>query len=145
MAEFYRFEIQKEILRLLRAGPFYKVNYDATTKAPTTDEVHVTPEVVVNEVSSGFDNAVLNKREHAMERTGWQFQAMVGFNCEVIAEAFERSVTRPIPKLPRDASVGRPQQVDIRLISAAYEHPVQQDGSSGSRISYVFEARLSPI
>lgn len=146
MAEFYRTEIQKALRALIVAGPFYPVAYNSDTKEPIVTEVHQAPSaVVLNEVSANFGEAILNRREHALERTAWQFQAFVHFDQEVLCEVFERTVCRPIPKLARASSVGRSQQVEFRLLNVAYEHPTQQDGSSGTRCSYIFEARLSPI
>lgn len=150
--EFYRTEVQKALRALIVAGPFYAVDYDATTKVPTvtvSDPInvndHITPSsVVVNEVSATFAEAELQRRHMAFDRAVWQFQARVGFDQEVLLERFEAAVINPVPVVVRSAAVGRTRQVDLRLVNAEYAHPTQQEGHTGTNVTYTFEARLTP-
>lgn len=151
--KFYRIEAQKKIRELCDEGPFFRVNYDTTTREPSvvvstpinnvTD--HVAPAgVEVNEISSGFGEAMNRRGGVSLDRTTWQFQVMVEFNCEVLLERFEQAITARAPIVPRDPQNGLDKQITLRLTQAGYQHPTRQEGSTGTRASYVFEAQISP-
>lgn len=147
MAKYYRTEIQKKISALLTAGPFLQVTYDPTTRVPSVGAVAVAPSaIVVNEVSSSFDDATNHGRTHALDRVTWVFSAMVAFDVEVLLEGFEHAITTRTPLIEREIAEGITRQVEIRLVAAAaYEHPTEQGSTSGTQVVYTFEARLTRL
>lgn len=143
---FDRLQIQNLVRSTIVAGAFYAVSQNPTTRLVSADtSATVTPSsVVVNEIASDFRDAENYRRSLARERSGWEFQALVDFDREVIAEKFEEAWNATPPRLARDIANGRPFDVWLFLTRANYGHPTQQESSQGSHINYTIEARLTP-
>lgn len=142
---FDRIRIQNKLVELAKAGPFYPVSYANGDSSANTAQTVAPSSAIANEVSASFSQAVRNRMRDMRERTEWQFQLLIGFDQEVVCEAFERALTDNPVKLLRDPNNSLKQQVTLELRDAEYRHPVQQEGRTGTFVTYTFEARLSPL
>ena len=142
-----RTRIQNKLIEIGQQGAYYPVSYDTETKLASVDQAQpIEPsEVLCNEISANFGLPQRKRTHYRRERLGWRFELIIGFHCEVTFEAFEDSLLEDPPVLPRDPSCGHDRQVILELVEAPnYVHPYQQSSSAGSRVTLVFDARLSP-
>lgn len=143
-----KIRVQNALIALGQAGPFYAVSYDKDTKLATEIDVLVDPavapaHVAANETSSAFAEDVRYGRSYRWARSGWTWQLACHFNQEVTGWRAEEEWRSSPPILARDEANGLTHQVTLLLQSASYEHPIKQGPHSGSRFTFIFEARLS--
>lgn len=145
MATQYRLRIQNALAALAAvADMFFPVTYNVSTGVATKGASAVEPVAVhTNELRSEFEDTRVSKSTFARERTSWLFNLVVSFNQEVTGEDFESAVSASPPYVARDSD--HSQQIRLLLQNSNYEHPPQQDPESGSRLTFTFEAQLSPI
>jgi hypothetical protein len=92
-----------------------------------------------NEVSAEFFDDVRLGRRLARRRSKWVFELKLEFPSEITGELFEDDFLDPVRSLPRDSEKGL-LHVLLYLVDAEYNHPPQQNPSSGSKVTYTFEA-----
>lgn len=138
-----RLRIQQALVALVNGREFPYVSYESSG-APAQvdpDENTVTPltPILCNEIESAFGDDENNGRQIAQVRSAWQFALRMKFNREVLLELFEDSVMDNPPTIAKDDALGLPF-VRLRIVSQRVEHPVQQQGASGTIVEYIFEA-----
>jgi hypothetical protein len=140
--------VHNAIVEALQQGIFLPVTYDPTTKlmsVPTDEEDAVPPSsLAANELTCLFGLPERNRRERIMERGTWRWQVIVKFDREVVLEVFEESLVAAPILVARDPSKSL-RQITLQLIDAEYVHPPKQSPSSGTQVTYTFEARLGPV
>lgn len=134
------------LLEAARAGEFYIVERNPNTGYTSTglSVKAESIEALTNEIFADFDTARRHRRTFMDERQTWTWQLILGFNREVNLTQFERSLTDRPRVIPRDVSLGFPQ-VTLRLRETLYDHPVQQEGSQGTRAVLTFRADVAPV
>lgn len=140
--------IHNAIVDAIQSGVFLPVTYDPATKlmeVPTDEEDAVPPaSFAANDLTCVFGLPERNRRERIMERGSWRWQVIVQFDREVVAEPFEETLLASPILLAKDTNRGL-RQIIINLIDADYIHPPKQNPSSGTQVTYTFEARLGPV
>ena len=138
--------IQQRLHTEAAAGPFYAVATNVETKLKTVDDsVAITPaSVIAEEASSAFGTPSLNRRTNRSERRSWRWQVACRFNQEVTVEAISKRLIASNIILPRDAANDL-EQVTLKLLDADPFHPPQQNPSTGTQVTFTFEAELSPV
>lgn len=142
-----KIHVQRELIRLVRGGKFYAVTYDRTTNEPHDVDASVggdpvTPPVSVqaNEIEGAFVVDPRHRRGRILTRSGWTFLVTAQFKSEVTSYVAEEEWALDPPILKVTNAAG---QVTLDLLRVGYDHPTRQQSNSGSRITFVFEARLS--
>jgi len=136
--------IQNALHAAVLGGTYHEVVVDANTGLwDVVTTATVSPgEVYVFPLRSGFSLDAAQTRKHlAVDRETWTWQAIACFAVFVSVEAFEQAMSVPI-RLSRGVNQ---RQVTLMLREAVYEHPVDQEPNTGSRVVFTFEARLSPV
>ena len=138
--------IQQRLHTEATAGPFYALATNVETKLKTIDDtVAIVPaSVIAEEASSAFGKPSRNRRENRSERRSWRWQVACRFNQEVTVEAAEKRLIAANILLPRDATNDL-EQVTLKLLDADPFHPPQQSPSTGTQVTFTFEAELSPV
>lgn len=77
------------------------------------------------------------------ERSEWQWQAVVHFDHQVDLTSFENGLLENPLFIPRSETESG-EQVTVRLLERLQELPVQRQASHGTRVTYRFQADLSP-
>lgn len=77
------------------------------------------------------------------ERTTWIWIALVHFDKQVNLDGFEEVLLRNPIVISRDEELD--QQINVSLLDAEYQHPPEQESSNGTRVTYRFQADLSPL
>lgn len=139
--------IQNELISLAKAGDFYAVNYDPTTKLaldidPETDDKIVPASVLCNEIHSSFEMDTRNGRRHSLARNSWIFDLMIGFHQEVNLEFFENSLIDPTILIPADPANDLPQ-VRLLLDHVSPDHPQTQEAPKGTKAVLTFATLMS--
>lgn len=138
--------IQQRLLTEALAGPFYAISTDVETKLKSVDDaVAIEPASVhAEEDTTSFGTPSRNRRTNRSERRNWRWQVACRFNQEVTTEAIEKRLIATNIILPRD-SVNDLEQVTLKLLDADPFHPPQQNPSTGTQVTFTFEAELSPV
>lgn len=139
--------IQNALRDLIQAGEFYPVVYDTSGVASTATAVApIAPSggVTVHELSSQVGEPRRNRQTYRQERRNWRWRAIASFSLAVTADVFEQWLLENTPRIERDVDNGL-EQVHLRLVSVDYRHPPQHSSSSGSQVTFTFEAVLSPV
>lgn len=138
--------IQQRLHTEATTGPFYAITTDVETKLKTVDDsVAIAPaSVIAEEDTTSFGTPIRNRRENRSERRNWRWRVACRFNQEVTAEAIEKRLISTNIILPRD-SVNDLEQVTLKLLEADPFHPPQQSPSTGTQVTFTFEAELSPV
>lgn len=138
--------IQRQLLAEAATGPFRPVSYDPDTKDKTVDLVTaVTPaEAIASEMTTSFGEPQRNRRAGRQERQSWVWNLACNFTQEVSIEEFQKRLIAAYIILPRDATNDL-EQVTLKLLSSDPLHPPQQNPSVGTKVTFVFEAELSPV
>lgn len=137
-----RSDIQNHLRTLAKEGTFYCVSYDPETGDalqidPNESETLAPQQALCNEVSSAFEIDTRQGRDRIQRRSSWQFELLLGFSSEVSLEDFEQALMAEPPVVPEKNGH---KQIRCELVSADYQHPVQQQPSTGTQARYVFEA-----
>jgi hypothetical protein len=140
--------VHNALVAAINQGIFLPVTYDPATKLMSIpeDESEAIPpaSLAANELTCLFGLPERNRRDRIMERNTWRWQAIVKFHREVVLELFEEAVlAEPILIAQDDTKSLR--QITLHLIDADYIHPPKQSSSSGTQVTYTFEARLGPV
>jgi len=127
-------------------GPFYALATDKDTKLKTIDDsVSITPaSVIAEEHTAGFGTPSRNRRTNRSERRSWRWRVSCNFNQEVTTEAAEKRLIAANIILPRD-SANDLEQVTLKLLESDPFHPAQQSPTTGTQVTFTFEAELSPV
>lgn len=138
--------IQQRLHTEATTGPFYAIATDVETKLKTVDDSAAIPpaSVIAEESLSTFSAPIRNRRTNRAERRSWRWQVACRFNQEVTVEAAEKRLIAANIVLPRDDSNDL-EQVTLKLLDADPFHPPQQNPSTGTRVTFTFEAELSPV
>jgi len=143
-----RVEVQNAIVAAAMAGTFRPVTYDATTHAASFDSDDankvVPSSAVANELSAGFAEAERNRRTHCQDKKRWIFQLKLEFQQEVTLDEFEESLLATPLTVNRDVVEGLTHRIEVFFQDVQYVHPIQQEPSTGTKVTYTFEARLTP-
>lgn len=138
--------IQRRLIAEAATGPFHGVTTDPDTRQITVDTVAtVEPaSAIAQEESTSFGPPRRHRRTERLERRNWRWALACTFNQEVTTEAFEKRLIASAIILPRDA-VNDLEQVTLKLLGAAPQHPPQQSPRQGTAVTFTFEAELSPV
>lgn len=141
-----KLRIQRVLVSLVAAHEFPVVTYDSTgapndivTEGPEKAVALAHQPILCNETSSAFAEDERNGRDVVQARDTWNFALRVKFDREVLLELFEEEVMDNPPKIPGDSALGLPFVI-LRLINTEVEHPVQQQGASGTIVEFTFQA-----
>lgn len=138
--------IHAAITSAILAHEFKAISYSDSRTRVTTDVVAKVKTVKVDQRSSAFVSPVRQRLSRFTERASWTWVADIHFDRATSIEEFEDSVAQTPLRIPRDASDGRPQQVDIFLEEAEeYVHPPRKSPTTGTRARLRFVAELSPL
>ena len=139
MADSQRTRIQNLLVSTAKAGTFNPVSYTAGV-ASIDDESSIAPAAAIaNEINASFEDDRAQMDDVNRKRKSWQFELHLAWNQEVDLSRFEKSITVPVLRLLPDTDNGF-GNVFLRLQSAKYEHPVQQQSSMGSKAKMIFNA-----
>lgn len=109
---------------------------------PTDTEVQT---LLIRPLTQGFTDANTTQcGGRKQDRELWTWIAVAHFHGQVCLEAFEEELTDNPITIVRDG-VNLFRQINISLLDATYEHPVEKQSSHGTRVTYRFQADLSPI
>lgn len=138
--------IQRRLHGDVALGPFYAITTDVETKLKTVDDsVEITPaSVIAEEDSTTFGTPIRNRRTNRSERRNWRWRVACRFNQDVTIEAAEKRLIATNIILPRD-DINDLEQVTLKLLEADPFHPPQQSPSTGTQVTFTFEAELSPV
>jgi hypothetical protein len=139
--------IQNRLVALAKAGPFYPVTYDVTTKVATVSATALAAaqiDALANETACRFVPSKLNRRSLVHERDGWTFELRIQLQSECVLEAFEDAILQDPPKLLKDPANGLNYQVRLLLVDSRVTHPIQQEASTGTHVIYTFAAERTP-
>lgn len=138
--------IQQRLHAEATTGPYYAIATNVETKLKTIDDsAAIAPaSVIAEETSSSFGNPLRNRRTDRSERRSWRWQVACRFNQEVTVEAAEKRLISANIILPRDATNDL-EQVTLKLLDADPFHPPQQNPTTGTQVTFTFEAELSPV
>lgn len=127
-------------------GPFHPVSYDKDSKAQTVAVLEaVQPaEIIVAEVNTSFGTPRRNRRTDRLERLTWRWSVRCSFNQQVSTEEFEKRLIQQNILLARD-DTNDLAQVSLKLQASDPFHPPQQSPSTGTVVTFQFEAELSPV
>lgn len=145
-----RLKIQSKLIEVVKAGPYYQVNYnvDATPISFDIGDVGhpaIEPSSVrSNEIGSLFSQDPLHGSSLSLSRTEWNFLVRITFNVEVTLEAFEESMMKNPPIIPADGVKGY-RQVTLLLDRISAIHPVQQQAPNGTEATIAFKARIGRL
>lgn len=141
-----KLKIQKAMIALARAGEFYQVDYDEQG-APidfardTEDNIPIgTPigtrispgSVGCNEVSSRFAPDTRQGRRVATKASEWLFELVLAFDKEALLEWFEKSINQNVPIVRLDNGTS----ALLRLRQKTVRHPIRQQSSGGTQVTY---------
>lgn len=138
-----RTRIQTELINRAKAGKFFEVSYNKTTKVPNNVDILTAPviepsAVFCNEIEQQFGVDRKYGRDLKLKSVSWVFDLLVEFsNKEVTDEVFKKSLSDSVPLLANDQANDF-EAVMLVLIAAVYEHPVTQQPSTGTKIRYTF-------
>jgi len=138
--------IQQRLYTEATTGPFYAIATNVETKLKTVDDSSAIPPASVHaeESVASFGRPSRNRRENRSERRTWRWQVACRFNQEVTIEAAEKRLIATNIILPRD-DTNDLEQVTLKLLDADPFHPPQQNPSTGTQVTFTFEAELSPV
>jgi len=136
VSDFKRTQIQEAIVGMVKDREFRTVAYD-TDGVPRVREtefsIKAARPILCNEVNSSFEVDPDHGRYRVLRRRTWNFALKMKFPSEVLLEEFESELQERPPHIAG-------LNTTIFLLSANVEHPVQQDGKTGTIAEYVFQA-----
>ncbi len=139
--------IQQRLYTEMQAGAFRPSSTDPDTHLLTVDvATTVAPaSVTLQALSTTFtDRPTRNRRTERSERNTWRWSVVCVFTQQISSEEVEKFFIANHIILPRD-SANDLEQVTLKLLSADPFHPPQQSPSHGTRVTFTFEAELSPV
>lgn len=95
--------------------------------------------VLCNEIQSVFEQDPQYRRNDIQTRQQWTFALRLKFDQEVLIERFEEGLLANPIIIDRDVVAGLPL-VTLRLVQSEVQHPVQQQGATGTIVEFTFEA-----
>lgn len=123
---------------------FPTVTYQNGLRRTRNNEAIKAATILVRSQQVGFVEARSRRcGGRLQERTAWIWVALVHFDRQVNLDLFEEELMRGPLRIPRDDELD--QQIDISLLDANYEHPPEKQSSFGTRVTYRFQADLSPL
>lgn len=137
------------------AARFPRVKFDGRPtkrKTLTTDTAKPKTVLIVDESLNFVDNQRSRPCDMMtdaaatslfQERSEWQWQAVVHFDHQVDLTSFENGLLENPLFIPRSETESG-EQVTVRLLERLQELPVQRQASHGTRVTYRFQADLSP-
>lgn len=131
--------IHNELLKRLRAGPYYETAID-----PNTSTLTVLPDVVqptgaaVVEKNSTFSLSQHGMRTLASERTSWIWEGHVQFpSTTVSAEEAEIQMTNEAIRIP--AAQNEQRSLLAALVATEYIYPPEQSPNGGTTVVFTFQ------
>lgn len=149
MAANFADAIQNALVATASSFSFPRVSYavQATAGAQTTavmDTVSAKT-ILAWEAGAEFDLSPRQRRDtRRRERSNWTWFLQIAFDSPVSLVEFENQLLATAPRVTRNPSIGVEQQVDLLVLSAEYETPVTQQPSRGKKVTYRFQAQLTP-
>lgn len=134
--------VQNKLIDMGLAGPYYAITYNTSQKA-VRGAVVQPAEVLANEVSANFGLPERNRRSYRDDRLEWLWELRLSFNQEVTLEEFEQTIMAAPILLPADKNAGN-RQVSLHFRSVSYIHPPTQSPRTGTKVTYLMNARLWP-
>lgn len=143
-----RQRIQNRLLLEVEAGPFYLARFDSnlrTLSIHTGEGDEVQPSrIYAEEVSSEIGVTRRDRTRYARERHSWTWELILEFSQAVSIEFFEKRIALKPPWLPPIPE--REQEwVRLELQDSRYDHPPQQQPSTGTRATLTFDAVEGPV
>lgn len=101
--------------------------------------------ILVRSLSRAFLPAARNRLPGGalQEIDAWIWVALVHFDGQVNLDKFEEDLLHDPILIERDGELG--QQIRVSLLDATDEHPPEREGAHGTRVTYRFQADLSPL
>jgi len=134
--------IQAALMDFVEASAFPMVSY-VNRRMAISDTAGSPSSVVAHQESSEF-GASRHKRDFRLERTDWRWRLELTFKGEVALGQFERRLIESPPRVLRDRSAGRDQQVTLLLTGSVVQSPPEGQPAGGTRVTYRFNAQLTP-
>jgi len=128
-------------------GLFLPARVDSNTGQliAASDDQAVRPTVIlITETTALMGLPRRNRQFDRDEKHNWTWEVLLQFSETVTVEPFECDILESPINLAADVDndLG---SVRLRFRDVRYEHPPQQNSSSGSRVTMTFEADLSPV
>ncbi len=139
--------IQRRLLQEAATGPFHLLQFDRDThQMRISVPIELQPaEAIAVAVSSTFGEPLQHRRTARLERQSWRWQLECRFDEQVSTEEFEKRIIQSYIILARDVDNDL-EQVTLKLLSADGPlQPPQQAPSTGTQVTFTFEAELSPV
>ena len=134
--------IHNAIKQALAGGRYHVVDYKQGMRY-TLRELAKPQTVLVRSLTSAFEpNRSSLCGADKRQRTGWIWTADVHFDRQVSLDLFEQGMQETDIVLPREGELT--QQITIFLLDATHIHPPETQSSHGTRVTYRFQADLSP-
>ncbi len=123
---------------------FPVINYKGGLRSTRATDTVQAKTILIRSQQSGFERA-RNFRcgGPQQQRIAWTWVAIVHFDQQVNLDFFEENLLRQPIQIPRDQELD--QQIDLSLVDVVYEHPPEKESSHGTRVTYRFQADLSPL
>lgn len=136
--------IHNAVKQVLLNERFPVIRYKDGIRSTSRSEAVKAQTCLVRAQQVGFEESITRKcGGRLQQRTAWIWIAIVHFDQQVNLDAFEERWMRAPLRISRDSELD--QQIDISILDAAYEHPPEQQPSHGTRVTYRFQADLSPL
>lgn len=110
----------------------------------TGPETEPVTTLLIRPITAGFVDAnsfLCGGRQQDIEL--WTWIALAHFDSQVSLDSFEHALRDQPIIILRDDTLFR--QIDISLLDVEWQHPVEKQPSQGTRVTYRFQADLSPI
>ncbi len=123
---------------------FPVISYKTGLRSTKLNDALQAQTILVRSQQVGFRESRTRKcGGRLQERTAWIWVGIVHFDRQVNLDSFEEDLMRDPIRIPRDDELD--QQIDISFVDAVYEHPPEKESSYGTRVTYRFQADLSPL
>lgn len=130
------------LLQRVTATDFAQVIYDEQGCMEFKDPVQC-ESLFARPTGSSWDTPAKHRLTDRLERQTWPWELVLKFNTAVSLEEFEASMAEDPPVVARDATHDR--QLTLRLSSASYFHPPQNQPSAGTEVVYGINVEQTPV
>lgn len=135
--------IQNALIDAARAGTFHPVRFVSGKMQVDETKLLKPTQVLTHEIQSDFDTPRLNRQRYMRERREWLWLLDVAFADHATAEVFEERLASAPIVLDHDPDNGL-RSVILEIVKTTYEHPPQQQPTSGTRLSMTLRANITP-
>lgn len=143
-----RLIIQRALCDVVAAGLFYAVTYTPGNGKPVlydpnTEQSIQPASVRVNEISERFKEDAEYGQDQILMPANWTFVLFLEWdNREIDLSFFEALCMAHPPFIQGTANY---RSVRLFLINKEVNHPVEQQGSTGTQVKYLFQAELGRL